>query len=637
MIDGKRPSGCVSSMPRRSFTERQEALERAVPQPARRRLLRMRAWAYRSRASVASRRQASGSGSPDGPGALEGVVILGMHRSGTSLITRLVSLLGLSLCREQDLLVGRKANPRGHWESRSLLNFDDELLDELGGAWYCPPRLGSEQLSRLLDRHRAAGLAKVRDAHPQHPWVWKDPRASLLLPFWSAVLQQRAAYVLVVRHPLEVSDSLARRDGYSRALSLALWERYTRQAMLGAAGRPMMVCTYDAVLDDPIGWCERLVAFLGEIGAPGLAVDRTVAGAFTMDGLRSSRQSWTELQPGPLISAERVALARAASAPTAQTSYVPPELPAETAETEAVFAEIRERVAREDGWPRQLERLSTRFVSRRAAAPATGPDAEPPISVLLTPSDPVGAQESLPALATTLPAGSEILTIEQAEGGLGEAKALAQAAREARGRIVILTRAGTPRCEGWCEHVERALAARRVAAVGPVMRFRSCPDRRHFGLVFADDDLVAHAVLGRAASVPVSVALLSGSHCAFDRRVLSAAGGIDEEFGSAEGAIAELSVRLWRMGFRCSVIPELEVWAEQAGDDATELYDRLRIAALHFDAAHLQAFEDRARRLPSYEQAAVRLAISDVEHRRAVIAATCVFPIARYFESFPPR
>ncbi len=88
----------------------------------------------------------------------------------------------------------------------------------------------------MLRRHASDALAALQHAHPERPWVWKDPRTCVLLPFWSAVLEQRAAYVLVVRHPFEVSDSLARRNGCTPLLSLALWERYTRQAMLGAAG-----------------------------------------------------------------------------------------------------------------------------------------------------------------------------------------------------------------------------------------------------------------------------------------------------------------------------------------------------------------------------------------------------------------
>jgi hypothetical protein len=618
----------------------------------------MRSWVHRSTVVATSRRSGAREDASGGSTALEGVVVLGMHRSGTSLVTRLVNLLGLAVCREQDLLVGHKANARGHWESRSLLDLNDRLLDELGGAWFCPPPVGPEQLSRLLDRHGSEALAMLRHAHPQRPWVWKDPRTCLLLPFWSAILPRRTAYVLVVRHPLEVSDSLVRRDGFAPSLSLALWERYNRQAMLGAAGRPMMVCTYDEVLNDPVDWCERLVAFLREVGSSALAVDRTVAGGFATHGLRNSEQSWTQLRPGPLISAQQAALAAAASVPTTHTSYLPPELPAETPDTEAIFREIREPDMKRSARPRHPADLPSHLHSRGVARRG-GQDPEPPVSVLLARFGP-GTRASLPALAATLPAGSEILVIGDECAIAGdldgldaisircidgdrpprEAEALALGAQAARGRIVLVTTAGLSGCDQWYASFERALAPRGVAGLAPVLRLHSSPRRRYFGRAFTDQDLAVRLVPRRRASAPVPAALLFAAHCVFDRTVLVAAGGVDKDFGSADAAVAELSVRLWRMGFRCCIVPQVEAWGGDAGevdgeDDAERLYDRFRIAALHFDAARLRAFTDHARQLASYEQVVERLAASDIKRRRAAIAAVCAFPIDRYFDSFP--
>jgi hypothetical protein len=588
-------------------------------------------------------------------------VILGMHRSGTSLVTRLVSLLGLAVCRDSDLLVGYKGNPRGHWESRSLIDFDDRLLEELGGTWFCPPLLGERETSRTLDRHGAEALHELEHAHPRHPWVWKDPRACVLMPFWSAVLGPRAAYVLVVRHPFEVSESLARRNGCTSAFSLALWERYTREALLGAAGRPMIVSTYDGVLADPVGWCERLIAFLAELGLTLPPVDWDVLGAYAMDGLRHSRRSWEELGAGPSISTEQVALARAVSVFTAQSSYVPPQLPAETPETESTFAEIRRLIA-----PRSSERRNLLVELpahlQRAPQPQPGSVAEsrPPVSVVLAGgagSDPDGTIERLLA---TLPARSEVVLVgaERALAGAlagarevslrnvvcatksSAAEALALGAREARGEIVMLACDAALRWEGWHGPAKRALARIQIAAVCPVMRFDACPELRHFGRVFADDDLASLALAAEHSEPRVPVALLPESLCAYDRRVLAAAGGVDGEFDSARGAVAELSVRLWRMGFQACALTKVEAWGEGPRDRIEQepggLHDRMRLATLHFGAERLQAFLARAGRLPGYAAAAERLAASDVERRRVTIAATCAFPIDRYFRSFPP-
>jgi len=620
---------------------------------------------YRRKLALAFPRAQSGAPAPADPQVPEGVVVLGMHRSGTSLITRLVSLMGLSLCRDEDLFVGLRANPRGDWESKSLVAFNNRLLDERDSTWFCPPALSSSDVSRMLKRHGTDALATLEYAHPQRPWVWKDPRTCMLLPFWSRVLAGRAAYLLVVRHPIEVSDSLARRNGYSPLVSLALWERYTRQAILGAAGRPTMVCTYDHVLADPLTWCARLGDFLGELGLTLDGAEEAVAGAFAMEDLRHSRQSWSELQPGSLISSEQVALAEVARVFTAQESYAPPELPAETPETESILREIREHVAPRKGAARRraagLPRgLTVDVVSDSHAGQAP----VPPVSLVLVGAG-AGGEASILALAASLPPGGEVvlvgpeLSLASALAELDrvsllrvecdqrprEVQAMARAAEAARGSIVLLASCALRRCEEWYAPIKQALEVHehRVAGVGPVMCFDSCPEERFFGRGFSDEDLQVRSIPAHELPDFVPAPLLPDAFCAYDRRVLAAAGGLDQGFTSASAAVAELSVRLWRMGFRCCIAPQVAVWSgqaedRQADDEVQQLHDRLRIAALHCSAARLQAFTDRASRLPGFAAAAERLAASDIEHRRAVIAAMCAFSLDRYFECFPlPR
>ncbi|HTA12496.1 MAG TPA: sulfotransferase [Solirubrobacteraceae bacterium] len=591
-------------------------------------------------------------------GPPEGVVVLGMHRSGTSLITRLLSLLGLAVCRDEDLLVGRARNPRGHWESKSLLRYNDRLLGELGGSWFCPPTLAPDETSRLLE-HRSEALAALHSAHPERPWVWKDPRTSVLMPFWAAVLGRRAAYVLIVRHPFEVSDSLARRNGFTPLFGLALWERYTRAAMLGAAGRPVMVCTYDGVLADPVSWCERVVAFLRELGLSGLTLDRMAIDAFVMNDLRHTHEAWSDLQAGELISAEQVALAYAASEYTAQPAYVPPALPAETPSTASVFAQIAASGSREQ----DLSRLPAHLVTpKTVTALARGVSAS--VSVVLAQSGPEAVESSIAALGDTLPSGSELLftgpvpaslevlahprelTLCQLDDGAcsSEAETLSLGAQAATGRMVVLAGGGLMRCDPWHAPFARALDVGEVGAVAPLLRTKSASGERLLGCEFADEDLVLSPLAGRVKKELTPIALLADAHCALKRTVLAAAGGVDPDFISASAAIAELSVRLWRMGFSCCIVPQVEAWTASAEDrppagseTADQLYERMRIAALHLGPERLQAFTERARALPAYAAAAERLAATDVQRRRAVVNAVCAFGPERYFARFPLR
>ncbi len=611
----------------------------------------------------------------------EGVVVLGMHRSGTSLITRLVSLLGVEVCRQEDLLPAGARNPRGHWESVSLNAYNDRLLDELGCSWFCPPPMDAEETSGLLERHEGEALAAVQHAHPQRPWVWKDPRTCALMPFWAAVLSGRVVYVLVARHPFEVSDSLAARNGFTPLLSMAMWERYTRQAMLGAAGSPAIACTYDGVLSDPLAWCEQLAGFLGEVGVPTHGVDRQAVDAFAMGELRHSSRSWTDLQPGPQISAEQVELARAASVSTAQRSYAPPPLPDETPQTTAIFTELIESEPK----PSEIAALPARLVTPGGSRDSHE-DSAPPVSVVLARGDAGVVGATLAALGDALPAGSEVLVPTSAgghpaggnggrdggathagedaadrngvEGGsaaakdvtvrefdsggaLGEATALALGAQAANGRLVLLTSGRVTSSQPWYLPLEQTLAGRRVGGVGPAMRFQSNPDALCFGRFFADERLTARPLAGWADDRPVRVPLLPTALSLYARRLFAAAGGIDGEFSSAAAAVDELSVRLWRMGFRCMAAPQVEACepapdSGDAHDDIGRLHDRMRIATLHLGSERLRAFLESVRREPAFEQAAARLAASDTERRRASIEVVCSRSGDWYLDSFPP-
>src|SRR5579871_5186902 len=130
------------------------------------------------------------------------VIVLGMHRSGTSALTRLLHLFGLSLGREDDLLRPDSSNARGYWESRTLNVVNEEILNALGGCWCLPPRLegawwNSEPAMRLKNHARAAFDSIYGTARE---WAWKDPRNCLTLPFWMDVLASRPVIVFMYRN-----------------------------------------------------------------------------------------------------------------------------------------------------------------------------------------------------------------------------------------------------------------------------------------------------------------------------------------------------------------------------------------------------------------------------------------------------
>ncbi len=200
-------------------------------------------------------------------GVARGVVVLGMHRSGTSAVTGVIDALGLPACRAEDRFPPRKWNARGNFESRSLTLFDEQLLNFLGGTWWAPPMPPKGWADRLaLEGWRITAEYLFGVAHPTRAWVWKDPRACVLMPFWDSVLRSGPLRIVVLRNPLESAASLNARDGMELDHALALAERSLRVSLRDSAGRAVMITSYDELLDDLDGWCRRTASFITDRG-----------------------------------------------------------------------------------------------------------------------------------------------------------------------------------------------------------------------------------------------------------------------------------------------------------------------------------------------------------------------------------
>jgi hypothetical protein len=159
---------------------------------------------------------------------LEVVCVTGMHRSGTSLTSRVINLLGVDLGAEDEIMHPGRANPRGYWENRKIRRWGDALLETLGGTWQSPPVLrdGWER-GEDLERFRERAREILVEHFPDHGYIgWKDPRTSLLLPLWRTVVPIHRT-ILVLRDPRHVAGSLAERSGLDSEHSAYLWLRYT--------------------------------------------------------------------------------------------------------------------------------------------------------------------------------------------------------------------------------------------------------------------------------------------------------------------------------------------------------------------------------------------------------------------------
>jgi hypothetical protein len=226
-----------------------------------------------------------------------GVLIVGMHRSGTSAVGAALEAAGLSVGPTSGLVPTNLENPAGFYELQAIADLNDEILAHLGGVLYAPPeRRGNWSVDPGLDVYLSRAREILVAAFPAPAFFLKDPRISLLLPFWRRVLLDRCAVVFVVRDPAEVAWSLALRDGIPVLAGLALWAEYNRSALDGMAGLPVHICHYADLVTDPAGGVAEVVASLGDWGELPPGGDLNAAIARVQPELRRNTRPQSELE-----------------------------------------------------------------------------------------------------------------------------------------------------------------------------------------------------------------------------------------------------------------------------------------------------------------------------------------------------
>jgi GT2 family glycosyltransferase/predicted O-methyltransferase YrrM/glycosyltransferase involved in cell wall biosynthesis len=198
------------------------------------------------------------------------ILIFGMHQSGTSMLARLLNMMGAYFGPEGASTGANQQNPKGFWERRDVRRTSDRLLQASGADWdrvgdFSIEKIPQEELQHVQEKIRSIVLEL--DAH--RPWFVKEPRLCLLFPVWRPLLGMPVC-VHIYRHPLEVALSLRERNGFSIPLGLALWERYTLAAFAATAGVPRVLVSHAKLLESPVETLQSLAAQLTERGVRGL-------------------------------------------------------------------------------------------------------------------------------------------------------------------------------------------------------------------------------------------------------------------------------------------------------------------------------------------------------------------------------
>ena len=176
--------------------------------------------------------------------------MLGMHRSGTSAMTRVLSIAGARM--PASLMGPGEGNEAGHWESSALLAYHDRLLETLGSDWRDWRAL---EIGRLPLERRREIKAEIADLvaceFGDAPlFVVKDPRICRFAPLFIEALEDAGIGLRVVhmlRNPLEVADWLKRRDGLARYDAVLQWLRHALDSEAATRSRARAMVSYSTL------------------------------------------------------------------------------------------------------------------------------------------------------------------------------------------------------------------------------------------------------------------------------------------------------------------------------------------------------------------------------------------------------
>lgn len=214
------------------------------------------------------------------------VAILGMHRSGTSMVSGVLTKLGLFSGANSSLMKPDKYNPKGYFENNYIVDCNEQILADavnnefpnihnadcfldnkkldgfgwLFGAWLkrktnitCTP-IESILIKKALNKFNE-GSSKDKIC------LIKDPRMSLTFQKWSNTTKIDAA-VVMLRNPVNVGCSLFRRNKIFEEISYKIWQFYTFNALLSVEKIPHIVIDYESLLYDREKTLKKILSFL---------------------------------------------------------------------------------------------------------------------------------------------------------------------------------------------------------------------------------------------------------------------------------------------------------------------------------------------------------------------------------------
>ncbi|KPA17445.1 hypothetical protein MHK_002369 [Candidatus Magnetomorum sp. HK-1] len=178
------------------------------------------------------------------------IFVIGMHRSGTSLVSGFLHQMGIYLGPDSQFLKD-KHNPKGYFESPFVKDINSAILNSLGFAW---DNIGSFDPEVIHIKAKTFFYEKTNELFKKlnsfSNWGIKDPRICLLFNLWKTRLKKPVC-IFVVRHPLSVAKSIKKRNNYPLDFGLALWEKYTVLALNSIHNIPTIFVHFEKIQTNP--------------------------------------------------------------------------------------------------------------------------------------------------------------------------------------------------------------------------------------------------------------------------------------------------------------------------------------------------------------------------------------------------
>jgi ubiquinone/menaquinone biosynthesis C-methylase UbiE len=196
------------------------------------------------------------------------ILVVGMHRSGTSMVARGLHAMGANLGERIDV-EPHPHNPHGHWEHADVWRTQEELLIRFGREWHSAPGPLPQRWLEWPDTIAAmatfAGIARSEIARCGH-WVVKDPRSSLLIPLWREVAARVGCHLRILRirrDAAQVAMSLLDRNGMPHEHALRIWHDHQRSIDMDASGLMMLEFDHAQIMRDPHSAFASMGRFCG--------------------------------------------------------------------------------------------------------------------------------------------------------------------------------------------------------------------------------------------------------------------------------------------------------------------------------------------------------------------------------------